>query len=80
MEKHRDHKHFWKLWSVQLNAIGLALGAMATAYGATLAIAPKLVEGIPTWVGVVLTVLTMVTNGLAMYVRTITQAKLAEKT
>ena len=70
MVKTPDHQHYWKLWTVQLNAVSAAL---STAVGAAvLADLPKEVS-----VGIAATLL--VVNAAAMYVRTIQQSKLVEK-
>lgn len=78
-QKTSDAKNFWKLWSVQLAALSAGLSAAAVAYGATAAISPALVVGIPQWVGVVLTGGAMLTAFASMYTRTILQPKLVER-
>lgn len=65
-----DHKHYWKLWTVQLNAVSAAL---ATTVGvAAMADMPK-----PVVVGVAGAIL--IVNALSAYVRTIVQANLEEQ-
>lgn len=65
-----DHQHFWKLWTVQLNAVSAGLSTMVGA---------AVLADLPEWVSVGLAAVLLVVNGLAMYTRTITQAKLVEK-
>lgn len=62
-----DHEHFWKLWTVQLSAIGAGLSTMVGA--AVLADLPK-------WVSLTLASLLLIVNGLTAYLRTVKQAKL----
>lgn len=70
MAKTGDHKYFWRLWTVQLNAIS---GALATAVGASV------LSDMPKWVSVSIAGATLVVNALSMYVRTIVQSGLLEE-
>lgn len=70
MQRTSDHQYFWKLWTVQLNAISAGLSTMVGA---------SVLANLPEWVSVSLAAALLIVNGLAMYTRTITQSKLVEK-
>lgn len=70
MSRTSDHQYFWKLWTVQLNAVSAGL---STAVGAAV------LSDLPKWVSVSLAVALLIANALAMYTRTLTQSKLLEK-
>jgi uncharacterized membrane protein YesL len=78
-EKVPDLHNFWKWWSVQLGILTTALGAAATAYGGLLLIDRDLVSGMPQWVGVVISMGTMISAFLSVYVRRLAQPNLEEK-
>lgn len=73
MKKVTDVKFFWRWWSVQLGTLSASLAAAATAYGATYAIAPSLVAGVPQWVGVVVTAGAMLTAAAGVWLRRFVQ-------
>lgn len=78
MRKTKDIKYFWKFWSVRFGLLAATFAAMATAYGASLAISPALVAGIPGWVGVGLTLGAMLCSGASVFARGIAQDDLGE--
>lgn len=79
LEKVEDIQNFWKWWSVQMATLSASLSAAAAAYGAIALTAPALVEDIPKWVGLFITLGAMGSAIASAWLRGVVQPKLKEE-